>query len=102
MIKKIVIVAMITMSVYSKDVIIDVGKILKENQAIAIDAKTNTIKYIVDILPNGEIIKTYINKGNKDNIPSNNVINTRKSHITIWDKKHIPYEQQVEKIDIDR
>lgn len=111
MIKKIILILIIATSIYAKDSIIDVDQVLKDNQAIVINAKTNSIKYILEILPNGEVIKTYISKKDQEKLikelnlnitSSNNMVDTKKSPIKIWDKKKIIYEQQVEKIDIDR
>lgn len=109
MIKKLLAILITTIILYAKDSIIDVSQVLKENQAIVINAKTNTIKYIIEILPNGEMIKTHISKEEKDRLMQgfkqnttspNSITNGRKSHIRIWDKKQIIYEQQVEKINI--
>lgn len=111
MIKKLVIILLTITFAYTQDSIIDVSRILKDNQAVVINAKTNSIEYVLEILPNGKIIKKYINKKGQDGLIKelnlndtlqNNTTNTRKSPITNWDKKRIIYEQKVEKIDINR
>ena len=50
MIKKLLAILITTIVLYAKDSIIDVSQVLKENQAIVINAKTNTIKYIIEIM----------------------------------------------------
>ncbi|RAX54281.1 hypothetical protein CCY99_04520 [Helicobacter sp. 16-1353] len=102
-----------TQSLYTQDKIIDTSKILKNNQALVIDAKTNTINYVLEMLPNGKIIKKYLTIQEQEQIKNqldlknieSNIFNNRihkKSNISEWNKKKIPYEQKIEKIDIDR
>lgn len=108
----------------AEDKIQDKQKILKDNQAVVIDAKNNTISYILEIRKDGSIIKKYIDDKTKQklakmlNLSIKNSIKNKiaskpkkqistskiykKSNITQWDKRKIIYEQVVEKIDLIR
>lgn len=86
---------------------------LKDNQALVVDAKTNTINYVLEILPNGKIVKKYLTTQEQEDIKKqlnlknveSNIFNNkihRKNNITEWDKKKIKYEQEIEKININK
>lgn len=100
-------------NLFGRDSIIDTSKVLKDNQALVIDAKTNTINYVLEILPNGKIVKKYLTTQEQEDIKKqlnlknmeSNIFNNkihRKNNITEWDKKKIKYEQEIEKINIDK
>lgn len=100
-------------NLFGRDSIIDTSKVLKDNQALVIDAKTNTINYVLEILPNGKIVKKYLTAQEQEDIKKqlnlknveSNIFNNkihRKNNITEWDKKKIKYEQEIEKINIDK
>lgn len=104
----------------AEDGIQDEQKILKDNQAIVIDAKTNTINYILEIRKDGSVIKKHIDNETKQklakmlNLSVKNETTTKpygqeststiykKSNIKQWDKREIIYEQTVERIDLIR
>lgn len=109
----------------AQDSIINTDKILKNNEALVIDAKTNKVAYILEISKDEKIIKKYPNKAKLDLIKKelnfNNIqsqytknatskslndkvskrINT-KSNISNWNKKTIIYEQKVYRIEIPK
>lgn len=100
-------------NLFGRDNIIDTSKVLKDNQALVIDAKTNTINYVLEMLPNGKIVKKYLTTQEQEDIKKqlnlknmeSNIFNNkihRKNNITEWDKKKIKYEQEIEKINIDK
>lgn len=67
---------------------------------------------MLEILPNGKIIKKYIDIKEQEKIikelglddisPSYNNAYTKNSPISAWNKKQIIYEQKIEKIYLDR
>lgn len=111
---------------------INTDKLLKSNQAVVFNAKTNTVSYVLEITPSGKIIKKFISENEKQKLikafnlgaDSNdlkasgevaNVSTSSKtksseaiidkypdSHIKEWDKSKIIYEQVVDKINILR
>ena len=52
----------------SADSPINTDKILKSNQAVVFNAKTNTISYVLEITPSGKIIKKYLSKDEKQKL----------------------------------
>ena len=106
----------------SADSPIDSEKILKSNQAVVFNARTNTISYVLEITKDGKIIKKFLSNAEKQkiletmNLSANSgrikitKSNTEKpkvdkypnSHIKEWDKSKIIYEQVVDKIQILR
>lgn len=47
---------------------IDTDKILKSNQAVVFNARTNTISYVLEITPSGKIIKKFLSKDEKQKL----------------------------------
>ena len=47
---------------------INTDKILKSNQAIVFNAKTNTISYVLEITPDGKIIKKFLSNDEKQKL----------------------------------
>lgn len=98
-------------SLFAQDRIIDTSKILQDNQSLVIDAKTNEINYILEIAPNGKIIKKYLSGAQQETLKNqlglqnveifDNQIHTNTA-IKEWSKAKILYEQQVEKIPLKR
>lgn len=104
------------------DTPINTDKILKSNQAVVFNAKTNTISYILEITSSGKIIKKFLSNDDKQrlmktlnlgmdsnqnlsvfqNSESKNIDKYPDSHIKEWDKSKIIYEQIVDKIYILR
>ena len=122
-----IIVACGIVGILSADSPINTDKILKSNQAVVFNAKTNTISYVLEITPSGKIIKKYLSKDEKQKLikafnlgadspkDSANVSANQSamqgeskidkypdSHIKEWDKSKIIYEQIVDKINILR
>lgn len=101
--KLIIKVLIIFECLFSLDYTINTTKILKENQAFAINARNNTIDYILEIRPDGKIIKKTLAKKQKEIIQKQPNLNNKKANNEInkkqWDKKKIIYEQSVEIID---
>ena len=101
---------------------IKTDKILKSNQAIVFDARTNTISYVLEITKGGKIIKKFLSntekqkileqmnlgadsgklKSTKPNLSESKIDKYPNSHIKEWDKSKIIYEQVVDKIQILR
>lgn len=63
-----IIVACGIVGILSADSPINTDKILKSNQAVVFNAKTNTISYVLEITPNGKIIKKYLSKDEKQKL----------------------------------
>ena len=119
--KKILAIALLCGFV-SADSPIDSNKILKSNQAVVFNARTNTISYVLEITKDGRVIKKFLSNAEKQkileimNLSANGGTikitksNTEKpkvdkypnSHIKEWDKSKIIYEQVVDKIQILR
>ena len=117
--KKILAIALLCGFV-SADSPIDSNKILKSNQAVVFNARTNTISYVLEITKDGKIIKKFLSKAEKQKIletmnlsANGGTIKITKSekpkvdkypnsHIKEWDKSKIIYEQVVDKIQILR
>ncbi len=52
----------------SADSPINTDKILKSNQAVVFNAKTNTISYVLEITPSGKIIKKFLSNDEKQKL----------------------------------
>ena len=63
-----IIVACGIVGILSADSPINTDKILKSNQAVVFNAKTNTISYVLEITPSGKIIKKYLSKDEKQKL----------------------------------
>lgn len=95
------------------DNIININDILKQNEALVIDAKNNEINFVLEITKDGKIKKRQLSEYEKTAIykildSTTMLDSTQKvdkyphSHIKEWDKKKIIYEQIVDKIEILR
>lgn len=100
--------------------------VLRPNEALVIDAKTNQINFTLEITKDGKIKKRFLSQREKDALYKTfsaeskiaeskrnmadsafpNKLDSAKardnSHIKQWDKKKIIYEQSVYKIEILR
>lgn len=100
------------------DTMLDIKSILKPNEALVIDGRTNKINFVLEITKDGKIKKRFLNESEKAAIykqldanklldstqinPTQKIDKYPNSHIKEWDKTKIIYEQIVDKIDILR
>lgn len=97
------------------DTPIKIDEILKQNEALVIDGRTNKINFALEITKDGRIKKRFLSESEKEALYTQlNMAkmpdSTRKiqadkyphSHIKEWDKSKIIYEQIVDKIEILR
>lgn len=100
------------LSVFAQDKIINTTQILQNNQTLVVNAKTNEIHYILEVTPSGRVVKKYLTQEEQQNLKTkfglpevnNSFDNTihKNTMIKEWRKDKILYEQQVEKIHLER
>lgn len=116
---KVWVISILFILALNADTPIKIDKILKPNEALVIDGRTNKINFALEITKDGRIKKRFLSESQKEALYTQ--LNMAKmpdstrgikkatqadkyphSHIKEWDKSKIIYEQIVDKIEILR